>query len=612
MASLVSPSLGCRSALPLLPLLLLLGAGRLGWSDEGRNPAEMLEHLEFAQQALTEAFSIPEVEREKTEDLIRRSLGSLEALQPFVARVMQNGGQAYLFNDKGELEYELSDEDMVAVQGYMDGFVFILPDLLPLVLSGSSGAAHLLAQEDSHPVLRKKSIVQFFRLSWWLIMTAPSSAMWVVPIFGALASVARSLRAFRPDSTDPYRELLWNATLGGVDSEGWGSEKAQAWMSSHFRVIQEPLHAWRYSRSLAFRRSCAWLAISGAKSAVEAAERHVKAFEGNSLKTILEAAADWPVFDLLQRLASRSSTLLDDSEEGDEGHTREDGGGIDRSADGRRHRRAKENEPDDGDTDSGVAHEQAADQVSSELLPQRLPANDVLEMYRMVHVFGALCDSFGIRWWVSHGTLLGALRDIGLSRHTDDSEVDVAEGDMEMMQGERMRRALGRNGYELSYDPRGRCFKVWPVGSRQAAGPDLEDVLLDQTWWLPQQFVGSPALDVYVVETPESRGQRDRHYVSNEEFHCNERVCTQVWRPSELASFASVPFGSGHARVPVGAATYLGRVYGDDWNTTIRPHRWASHHGLAASFVPIDVQSLSVTSRRASPTGPLPVPLLPL
>mmetsp|Transcript_108499 Transcript_108499/g.350094 ORF Transcript_108499/g.350094 Transcript_108499/m.350094 type:complete len:140 (+) Transcript_108499:222-641(+) len=138
------------------------------------------------------------------------------------------------------------------------------------------------------------------------------------------------------------------------------------------------------------------------------------------------------------------------------------------------------------------------------------------------------------------------------------------------------------------------------------------DVLLDQTWWLPQQFVGSPALDVYVVETPESRGQRDRHYVSNEEFHCNERVCTQVWRPSELASFASVPFGSGHARVPVGAATYLGRVYGDDWNTTIRPHRWASHHGLAASFVPIDVQSLSVTSRRASPTGPLPVPLLPL
>ena len=31
--------------------------------------------------------------------------------------------------------------------------------------------------------------------------------------------------------------------------------------------------------------------------------------------------------------------------------------------------------------------------------------------------------------------------------------------------------------------------------------------------------------------------------------------------------------------MPLGAANYLERVYGEDWNTTVRPHGWASQHG---------------------------------
>ena len=33
------------------------------------------------------------------------------------------------------------------------------------------------------------------------------------------------------------------------------------------------------------------------------------------------------------------------------------------------------------------------------------------------------------------------------------------------------------------------------------------------------------------------------------------------------------------SQVPRGAVWYLQRVYGEDWNITVRPHNWASQHG---------------------------------
>merc|ERR1712232_152421 len=112
-----------------------------------------------------------------------------------------------------------------------------------------------------------------------------------------------------------------------------------------------------------------------------------------------------------------------------------------------------------------------------------------------------------------------------------------------------MRGALARNGYELSYDPRGRCFKVWPAGSAQAP-IDSDDQLRDQRWWLPQQRVGTPALDIYIVQGPGTGGGADRYYVSNEEYHCNRKVCVQVWKAPELAAFQDTAFGSSSVRVP--------------------------------------------------------------
>lgn len=532
----------------------------------------MLRRLHRARLTLTEAFA----RKETKLGLVAEGYAELEQLQPFVARVMRGGGAPQLLDDAGEVEYELSSQDQVAVQAYMDGYVFVLSDLLPLVLQGPDVAMRSLIDEDSHPVLRRRTVVQFLRLSWWHMLTSEAAVPWAAPLFGALASVARSLRPSRPPLEDGYWGLVQGARTGARSSLG---------AAPHLRVIAEPLLSWNFARPTAFRRAVAWLAVAEGRVAVENAERLVKGFESSSLRWTLEHAADWPIFDLLRDLASRAGSLMDDGS-------------------GERDDEADAEVEVETSPVAGYVPEVGPD--GSVEWPQLLRPELALEFYRMLHVFGSLCDAFGLRWWVSHGTLIGALRDAGLSRHADDCEVDIAEADVELLQGTEMRGALARNGYELSYDPRGRCFKVWPVASQQASRHE-EDVLRDQAWWLPQQFVGTPALDVYIVETPEAQGRRERRYVSNEEFHCNARVCDQVWQPQELAGFASVAFGAGSVRVPSGAGAYLSRVYGADWNATVRPHRWASRFG--GGFAPVEVRLLR--TRRAGPVAPLPLVVVP-
>ena len=64
----------------------------------------------------------------------------------------------------------------------------------------------------------------------------------------------------------------------------------------------------------------------------------------------------------------------------------------------------------------------------------------------------------------SHGTLIGALRDRGLSRHADDCEIDVAEQSVEAMQSVRMKATRGpRFGAEGAYSVGGMIFmaNIW-------------------------------------------------------------------------------------------------------------------------------------------------------
>ncbi|CAE7675367.1 unnamed protein product [Symbiodinium microadriaticum] len=524
------------------------------------------DRLQKAKELLEIAFRQPSVVDVTGVNSIITALGHLEEIGQRTTRIMQAGYVKSLYDSAGELVYELSDSDQLAVQEYTLKYIFVLGDLLPLVLMQPEEIADVFAQERGHPLLRRRRILSTLRVSWWNMLV--NNSTWAVPFFGGLAAVERALYAALPDYFEPYRdELLHQAAQ---------SRRSQKVFGSSFRVQGEPVLSYTLSREETFRKACSWLVAADSKSTIEVAERHFRTFYEDSLNRVFQAAARWPVFAMLHRLALRPRLENDDhllTEPAEE--------------------MSEENE-----TLSPPRNEAAGD--------QRMPPAKALEFYRVYHVLTRLFDAMDVQWWVSHGTLIGALRDGGLSRHADDLEVDVPEIDVEKIQGTRMRAVLGRNGLELSYDPRGRCFKVWPTGSEKASEHD-EVQLMDQTWWLPQQRVGTPALDIYVVQTPSDSGG-ERYYISNDQFHCNVRVCKRYWLNTELTSFYEVPFGQSRAKVPIGSANYLSRAYGDDWNVTVRPHRWEARHGNG--FEPTDVSRLR--RRAAEPFGPLPEPVWPL
>lgn len=522
------------------------------------------EALRAARRKLEAAFAGPTVKDFSSLDFesLSAAMNLMQEVAGNVNRVMHAGYVKVLHNQEGEVVYELTADDEWAVEEYTLKYVFVLADLIPLVFASPVELRSALSNELGHPLLKRQRILSTLRVSWYTMLT--NQSCWSVPFFGALSALARRLSElpeFEPDA-DPYRvqifqqlDLPWQ---GPISSISYGN---------HLKMQGEPMMNWEATREKTFRKACAFLATAKGRAGIEVAERYFRIYHQDSLGIVLYAAAQWPVFDLLHRLALRPRV-----------------------------------EDDVLKSEDSEADEESFEEFFVEAGKQRLSPDLALEFYRMFHVVGTLFNAMRVQWWVSHGTLIGALRDRGLSRHADDCEIDVSERDVELMQSVGMKAALSRNGYELSYDPRGRCFKVWPSGSRQAEPREAQ--LVDQSWWLPQQRVGTPALDIYVVQTPEA-SQSERYYISNDVFHCNTLSCTQYWTRWELSEFYDVPFGLSTAKVPRGAAWYLDRVYGADWNVTVRPHNYASQHG--EGFEPMDVSLLK--KRAAEPFGPLPLVL---
>ena len=65
--------------------------------------------------------------------------------------------------------------------------------------------------------------------------------------------------------------------------------------------------SWAWSRPRIFRKSCAWLAEADSRAKLEMAEQLFRSVHHSSIPTLLFAAAEWPIFDLLHRIAINPS-----------------------------------------------------------------------------------------------------------------------------------------------------------------------------------------------------------------------------------------------------------------------------------------------------------------
>mmetsp|Transcript_70359 Transcript_70359/g.205775 ORF Transcript_70359/g.205775 Transcript_70359/m.205775 type:complete len:581 (+) Transcript_70359:68-1810(+) len=160
---------------------------------------------------------------------------------------------------------------------------------------------------------------------------------------------------------------------------------------------------------------------------------------------------------------------------------------------------------------------------------------------RLLYVVGRMLWRYRIFWWASHGTLLGAVRQRGLIGHDCDVDLDVCAGAASLLVRTDFRRNLLRHGMAIAgFDPVHQKFRVAPVDRR------IEH------------------LDIFLMSCEHSSDPY-LSYASSASFHEGFKV---KYLPHPFWKLRR--FGSWHVVVPPNFDEYLDKMYGRDWNTSVR------------------------------------------
>jgi hypothetical protein len=204
---------------------------------------------------------------------------------------------------------------------------------------------------------------------------------------------------------------------------------------------------------------------------------------------------------------------------------------------------------------------------------QRMHPDDALEMYRIGHKLGKLCDRAGIVWWVTDGSLLGMMRNKGIIPHDDDMDYNVLEEQIHLLKTKTFQEQLHRNNLHLvvpgvkdrlyiwKYDAwreyngnvNGHGVKMkldlWPV---RRSGGTLHQITAKKSAW-PEQLC---------VKQSEPQNRWSLSFLWR-------KIRGKFWNRNYRCALRRRKFGSDYLWAPSrrAAETYLHRRYGK-WDET--------------------------------------------
>ncbi|CAE8582301.1 unnamed protein product, partial [Polarella glacialis] len=94
---------------------------------------------------------------------------------------------------------------------------------------------------------------------------------------------------------------------------------------------------------------------------------------------------------------------------------------------------------------------------------QRLSAAGSLAAYSLLASVGSILDTFGVRWWAAHATLLGALRNGGLLPQECDVDIALWRPDAHWLTRPQLRSALASAGIAMFNLPLYFVLRFCPV-----------------------------------------------------------------------------------------------------------------------------------------------------
>lgn len=172
------------------------------------------------------------------------------------------------------------------------------------------------------------------------------------------------------------------------------------------------------------------------------------------------------------------------------------------------------------------------------------------ELYGLMSDIQKIMDQHQIPFWVSFGTLLGAVRHGGLIPWDDDLDISIWEKDQKAF----MALAHDFKKQGITLDVRKSCMRLYRTDGRHVR-PRKAFHLFDSVWFVTRHKERFPYCDVHMVKPEENKT-----IYANPIYRRDHPG--QYYLRQDLDSFKKVPFGPLQIPIPQDPSTFLTTRYG--------------------------------------------------
>jgi lipopolysaccharide cholinephosphotransferase len=184
---------------------------------------------------------------------------------------------------------------------------------------------------------------------------------------------------------------------------------------------------------------------------------------------------------------------------------------------------------------------------ATDLVLPRIDAHISAQFYQMLKAVDAVLTKHAITYWLTQGSLLGAVRHQGIIPWDDDIDLAFYEKDIAAII--RLRSELKEQGYELLVNQ--DYMKIFPINGKAIVKEDGSEF----EWKYP--FIDLFPMRLYEDKISYASERLYAAFSKNDWFY-----------EEDIASLEPAHFGTLEVPIPNHASDYLERVYGKEvWNT---------------------------------------------